>query len=473
MKKYSVIFRFLLNTMILISLLIFSGFAISNFIYLDNWARIISILSLILLLYHLITFYFLRYSYTDFRIWFIILINLFMFGRVYLIGFNHGDNIFWDLLSRYPDELLYTSSLFVLCSLQGLFTGITLSNRKSINKGNNFLNKFNNNELSYAVYLTGLIMVVFSFPFQFLTDITKVQQAQSSSSYLSVSTQSGVVDDFAILFIPGALFIISSKFFKKKTILLIITLIISYLLIIMILTGDRRSQVIAILSIAFCFVRTYNIKISFLKMILYALVGGLLLNILSVIRNIRTSNLTDISGFIQEYGDLIVSNNPFYETLSEFGLTLISLVGVIENIPTNVPFQYGFGFYGAIPSVLPIGWIFGDFFKSVSISRTINEIEGYPVGGSLLGDLYANFGWVSIAIIIIVGYFITKLFSIPNTNTAYYQARHFALFFILINLARSSFYEIFRPTVMVFLIPILIMFILYNLHLRKSSNKII
>src|SRR5690625_3370093 len=111
MKRYSVIFRLLLNVFILISLLIFSNLSISSFINLDNWARIITILSLTLLLYHLIIFYFLKYYFTDFRIWFIILINLFMFGRVYLLGFNQGEDIFWDLLNRYPDELLYTSCL--------------------------------------------------------------------------------------------------------------------------------------------------------------------------------------------------------------------------------------------------------------------------------------------------------------------------------------------------------------------------
>ncbi|AYE52409.1 oligosaccharide repeat unit polymerase [Priestia megaterium NCT-2] len=461
------ILRTLLNISILLFLLIFSYFTWNNINYINSWAKIISSISILLISYHLLVFYFLKITYTDFRLWFIVLSNLFMFGRVYLIAYNLNDNIFWDLLDRYPKDLLYNSGLFVLCCIHSLFIGFTMVSvsESQSNKQIFFLENIKEENLRVLLYNTGFIMVLFSFSFRIMEDFTTIRQAQSSGSYSSLSTSSGFTDDFAMMFIPGIVYMICSQNLKRKTNLLILTLIIAYFVTVMILTGDRRYPVTSIIAVVLCYMAVYNIKFSFRKSLSYLIGGSLLLNFLAIIRDIRASSLTSPSAFFGEYWNILLTNNPIYETLAEFGLSFVSLVGAMKNIPDVLPYQNGLGFYGAIPSLLPIGWLYGGFFQKVSISRTINNIEQYPVGASFFSEFYANFGWLSVGLVIIFGFVIAKIFVInSDKNKNYYIAKHFALFYIIINLVRSSFFEIFRPTMMVYFLPLIIMYVIYDKH---------
>lgn len=458
-KKY--IGLIFINITILISLTIFSFSTVNKTNYIFNWANIITTLSLILLAYHLIIFYKLKVNYSDFSLWFILLSNVFMFSRVYLIAFNLNEDIFWDLLSRYPESLLYETGLIVLCILQGIFTGLTLQKKSKKINNSIFLMKLEKRDLKKGLYNTGLILLLISLPFRLFIDINNIFHAQSASSYSSVSVQSGIVDDISLLFVPGIIYILSSKKKSKKKYLFMLTIVISYFIGIMILTGDRRYPVTAIIAFVLCYMETFNRKMSLRKIVLYLLSGSFLLNVLSVIRNIRSENLTSVYDFFSTYGKIILTNNPILETLSEFGLSFVSVVGVVKNIPEVIPFQKGLSFFGALPSVFPVGWLLGDFFQKVSISRLINNIEDYPVGATIIGDLYANFGWLSIFIGIIVGIVLAKMFQLNNNRIVEYQrANYFSLFYILINLVRSSFFEMVRPTILVYIIPLGILYIL-------------
>lgn len=218
---YIVALRMIINVLILFSLLIFTYFTWNYPKYIDSWAEIITTISIVLLFYHVIYLVRMNIKLTDFRIWFIVFLNLFMFGRVYLIAFNLDNNLFWDLLSLFPDELLYISALYVLCSIQGIFIGFTIGGVNSISQLNilDKINSINKISLSTLIYKIGVILLLFATPFQLLEDFMKIRQAQTSSSYLAVTTQSGFIDDFAILFTPGIVFMIASQKLGRKKLL--------------------------------------------------------------------------------------------------------------------------------------------------------------------------------------------------------------------------------------------------------------
>ncbi|GAB1475508.1 hypothetical protein MASR2M70_03400 [Bacillota bacterium] len=93
------------------------------------------------------------------------------------------------------------------------------------------------------------------------------------------------------------------------------------------------------------------------------------------------------------------------------------------------------------------------------------------MGASIIGDLYGNFGWFSLIMAIIFGAITSKIFKFGNNEeNRLYCAKYYSLFYILINLVRASFFEIFRPAFMVYFVPILIMWLLEKSNKAKHKN---
>lgn len=74
----------LLNYLILLLLSIFAWLQWGESYDSTTWSRFITAISLILLGYQLLYLKIKKVSFYDFRIWYMILSNLFMFGRIYV-----------------------------------------------------------------------------------------------------------------------------------------------------------------------------------------------------------------------------------------------------------------------------------------------------------------------------------------------------------------------------------------------------
>ena len=302
---------------------------------------------------------------------------------------------------------------------------------------------------------------------QVITDLYAIKSVQSTGSYSSIQVTSGLVEDFAIIFVPAVVYILISKQLEKKIARWLFIVIICYFIIEMILTGDRRYQIIGCIVVSLCYLKTYSDKILSVRTILIIFVAFLGLNIIYQLRKVRGGNLTGIVDFVQGMISDWGNSNILLETLKEFGVSFYSVVGIVKNIPSVIGFQKGLGFYGAIPSILPIGFIAGDFFRKVSISNTINAMEGRPMGATLIGDFYANFGWISIPLVILFGFFIMRMLLLHRNDQNYVQANYFSMMYIFMNLIRSSFYEIVRPAFVVLILP---MFVLYLIKRKSDKN---
>ncbi|OAI88723.1 hypothetical protein AYO36_00875 [Exiguobacterium sp. KKBO11] len=466
---------FFLNLCMLLFLILIAYINVNNYTFVENWTFNISALATLLLFFQVIQLRFLKCKYYDFRIWFTLLMYLFFFGRVFLEGFNVQGEVFWDLMKRYPQYLMSNVSLYILCYIQAIFWGLIIYTKINIEQDqkkmtNTFTNKFigwnTEDEVNDLLFKAGILITLLSAPFKVYVDLQDIIAAQSSGMYYSLTEKTGVAKDFALLLVPGIIaLIVAGKKHKNKKMLSVLIVSIVYFATTMILTGDRRYAVTAIISIVLSFMVVNRVKINYLKLIPLTILSLMFLNILSEIRKIRLNGLSDIFSFFSNGNFDIFSTQVIYETFSEFGLSFFSVVAVYKSIPQDIDYLYGISFIGSLVSLLPVGFLFRDFFSIVSISRQVNVLPGnFPVGATLASDSYANFGWFSIIVVIFFGVILSKIFTTRNDfSKTYYLWRYFSLFYILINLIRSSFFEIVRPTFLIFIIPVLIIKVLKNI----------
>lgn len=463
------VFFMLLHFAILVFLVLFSYVTWDNYNVINNWPKEVSNLAILLLVLQLLSFRFKKVGYTDFKLCFIGLSYLFMFGRVFLHAYGLDEGIFWNLITRYSPVHMYHAGMFILCSIQSLFIGFILSDDKKKTKGKAIeIWKEPKNDL---IYKTGLILLIFSAPFRLFADIRWIVQAQTSGSYSALTANIGLVQHFAMLTVPAIIYIIASGKVSRQLAFIILSAMSTYFIFLMILTGDRRYPVTAIIALLLFYIKLYDIKMKLSKIVVLGFGTMIFLNILTIIRNVRLGQLMGIGDFFKTYGtDILFNMSTLYETLAEFGLSFFSVVHVFKYVPEHISYKYGFTFVGSVPSILPIGWLFRDFFSKMSISGMINPIEGAPVGATLIGDLYANFGWLSVVAGIVVGFFASRIFKINSSkNNRLECAKYYSLFFVLINLLRATFIEIFRPAIMVYYIPLFIMWVLKKSNFRNVS----
>lgn len=474
-KSYKHVIYQLLNVFVLLTLICYSYITWGNTVVHDKWSLNLAIISLMLLVYQIIMFKPFGFKFIEFRTWFILLSYLFMFGRVYLHGFDMDENMYWDLSLYYPGSIMFKSGLIILCSLQSLFIGFSHPKRNSETKEERllWLKGYKMEDVSKLVFRMGILLTCFTLPFRLFEDIRAVIVTQAAGSYSGLTNTTGFTDDIANLFVPGIIYIIvglcglkgNSKFGK-----IVLLIVIAYFIAHMVLTGDRRFQTTAIIAICLSYISVTGVKVNFFKMFILGAFGIFFLDILTTIGSIRLGNLSSMSDFFSYYLQNNKENSVIYSTLSGFGLTFFSVVGIVNTIPSILPYQWGLSFYGAIPSLLPIGWLFGDFFRQVSITNVVNKITGYPVGASLIGDSYANFGILSIFFLIIFGRVLTKIFQFKAGNSLLI-AKYYSLFYILINLVRGSFFESFRSAFVVYFIPLIIIAFIKSGEKRKTEKR--
>lgn len=434
--------------------------------FISKWEIFISINSILLLIYQIVLMRIRKIKIIDFRFIFIILTHMFLFGQIYLIALNMESLLFYNVIQRYPSTLIFKASIYGLAYTQFIFSGMVCTiNPSKLNSDNDTSIKSVSKK---AMFFTGSVIILLAIPFRLYVDIISIIHTNDSGIYTGSIGFSGISTDVAILLVPGLIFIIFSKKLSRKKTFWFIAAFLVYSLIIMILTGDRRYSVTGIMAIILAYIANYEKKIPIKKFFFYVFLLLISLNFLAIIRTIRVSQIVGIFEFFDYYGSDIISLNPIFETLNEFGSTVLTIAFPMKHFPSNFSYLRGLSFYGSIPSILPLGPILGDFFTQVAFTtEVLNQIEGYPAGGSLPGDLYANFGLVGLPIAFVFGHILNRIFIVrKNSMHQYDLAIYYSLFFILINLIRATFIEVLRNSIIVFIIP----YVIYNIYINRKTT---
>lgn len=409
----------------------------------------------------------LRIKISDFRIAFIMLANLFMFGRVWLNYLSMDEDIYWVLNKYFSAVSMQKTSVFCCCCIQALFVGLLFFDKKQqtnvveteadyvTNKG--------------ALYATGIVLLIIAIPCRLMADLTSIITTHATGNYNSIASTTGVIDDFANLLIPAVLCLVISKPRLKTGILVSVVL---YFLAIMSMTGDRRYYTAGIVALGAFFLSDSRKKKGvkhILRIVCLGFVALFFLNFLEILQQSRLGGLGTVTEFIAEYGLKIFDlSGLFIKVLTEFGISFYSVVAVVENVPTIVPFQYGITLLKTLPSILPIGFLFGDMFDSANPSYAINAYTKLPVGATVFGDLYVNFGLFAVLGCIILGCVINRIIKTHfRIEKGINQVIYFTGYYILINLIRCSIFEAYRGILWGTLIPLFI----YNCFLKKTRRR--
>jgi len=451
----------LVNMMFIIILIFFTFFPSNK--YTTDWSRTISLLSFLMIGIQLYSLNILGYKFYEFQYIFLVLSYIFFFGRIWLQYFKLDIDIFWVLHKYYNLSIMYNTGIYVIFCIEFLFLGMIVKTHCY-----NFVNLNIEDIDNISIFYTGITLLIIAVPCRLYTDAYSIFTTSASGSINSIISPTGLVDDLAYLLIPGIICIMEAKS-KQKTWIFISVIV--YFIIIITKTGDRRYYVAGILALLAYYLLTENKhkkKKYILKIGILIILIAIFLNFLEIIRDIRIGGLVSFSSFIKNYGfNVLKLNNLIWNVLAEFGISFFSVVAVIENVPLYIPFQLGSTFIKSIPSVLPIGNLVGDYFRNASPSTIINEYTGLPVGSTLFGDLFVNFSYYGIFSCFITGIILSKIFNKKKIiNNDLKRVLYYSQFYVLINLIRSSFFEIVRPFIWCTIIPIMV----YNIYNIKKKS---
>lgn len=412
-----------------------------------------------LIIIQIICFKIKKVSIYDLGLWFIIISYLFMFGFIIIDVFNLQSSLIWNPIKYYSYDELYKAYSFAILSLSSFSLGYLLiyDNKTSINK-----EEFTKEPINKKMYISGILLLVIGTMSKLVNDLKIIIATQGANSYTAYSTAvgSGILDDLACLCLPGLFFIFYSGCISEKKKKRLFFIFLTYFVVMMMLTGSRKVQFFSILSLAlgysFSNMRKKNDKFIY-RIVVGTILSIILVNILIIIRNNRFELSTIIPTFIDNLMSLNLFKNILGEVLAETGITILSIASIIRIVPNFMPFQYGLTFIRTIPSVLPIGWLIGDFFLKASSTNVINSYTKIPVGSSFIGDLYWNWGYAGgIIAAFVFGGIISKFLKIDKINKRFGYALYFSYFSQLIILVRAELFDIFRPLFIIWIVALII-----------------
>ena len=392
-------------------------------------------------------FYSKRLPIYDIGLCYIIISYAFMFGFVFMDKFNMKTMLVWSPRSFFTEKELYDACCFAILSLALISSGYLLG----CNSKNYLLHKRIGQEpVDESMYTLGILLIGIGGIAHIINDGRVVMTLQAANSYSAFSETAsvGLLDDLAYLLLPGYFFALYSGKMKKHSKVILTGGILAYLFVLMTLTGSRKTQLFSIMSVLLAFaVDNRSKKNKLIKTIAIAAMGYVLITALIVIRESRFNLKDVVPTLIESVTSFNMIKILGAEIFAETGITLLSVAQIMKNVPSIFPYEWGATFVRAIPSIFPIGWLVGDFFNKGSSTFVINQYTGIPVGSSLIGDLYWNWGMIGG---IVVSFLIGLLFAMATRvllkkNLRANYALYFSLFSQMIMLVRAEMIDIIRP----------------------------
>lgn len=417
-----------------------------------------------------------RAGLTDAALWFVVLANLFMFGHVFLKGFGLTSTLEWDPSVRFEEWAKSIATAYAALAIAGISTAAVLY--KAVVNGRvpaAHLKKKREGADCSLMWTMGLCCIVIGSVAGIWSSAAIISAAQKAGTYeiFTAANVSGPADDLAFLIVPGACLMLASKRLSWKRAGLLTLGIVLYYCLVMMLSGSRKMQSFALIAVVLCYVYCYfRTRMKTRDYVLLLVVGLLFLNLMFVIRDERTSLSSVPSTYLLSLVNPASWAGLLGETFAESGLTFYSLAGIVQTVPAVFPYELGMTFVKTFPSALPIGWLVGDFFDSAASTYVINRYVGVPVGASLIGDFYWNWGFAGgVAFSVAFGFLIAwtqeKLLR-TRPGVAFY----FCLFSVLEVGVRSGVFELFRPLVVALLLPGIVFFLLVRGNRKESSVKV-
>lgn len=397
---------------------------------------------------------------------FIILVHIFHFGNYYIKALGKEE---FFLFENWWEEGIFEKArmgLYALMAVQGLHIGILINKVRVKNMaGYKYEKEYTEDQKAAAIRFVGGALLLISAPFRLMWDYRAI--TANTGIYQGVATSGGLIDDLQVLFIPALICFMYGNMKNKKFNKVLFFVYIIGAVFVMTSSGARRQYITGIVAMFVFYYNTYmkgQKKKNIFTYILLGLSGVVLLNILYLIRSYRKTAL-GVGTIIFEHIDELFSLNFIWETIAEFGITGNALLYAMRHFPQRIPFQLGRTYLYSAIYIAPVGWIIK---LKASVGGMLYSITGNAVGGSVLADLFANFGWYSVFFAIIVGFVIAKISETKGYGIK--SATGYAVGSIILSYARGGLLETLRPVVIVIVVMYFGCKLYFEILERKGSN---
>lgn len=374
----------------------------------EIWVKVLAIFSVFLFGVDTAFFMILRKKLFSVAYIFVALSFLFHIGQVILHAFFEDYNyIITDCLKMYPQELTRNALFFSINIIQIVTFFILLSTdtkRKRESRRPRF-NKINNEQIR----IIGWILFIITVPMKFVYIKTAISVVQDDTYVSStVAGFSGIYIQISNFCIISFVILLLAYSYNKIMQIIILGFGVSFFVWSM-LSGGRIYSVISILILFLCYINTNNISSK--KIVLIVAFGVLLLQLITSITYIRTTHDFNIISLIQYAFN--PANNFILKTLDEFGGTVATVIFTFDEVPRYVDFHKGLSY---IKAWMLVGLNINGVLEQISreVAYTLILSRKFNLGGSYIGELYYNFGYLGYVFSPVIGLFIGKLSEISD-----------------------------------------------------------
>ena len=356
---------------------------------------------------------------------FSILVWIFHFGYFPLYVFNLEENIFVNDLLKY--SFLEAKDGYIICLIFyfSLNIGISLTAKQQFvsKKKKIFSDSFSKKLFSLWAILT-IPYLIYTFYLLKLDGYTMVRE----------NTVGGILSYVFLLYYVLSILVFYDTLTKRKF-FWSFNIIVIYGL--QIFTGQRFDSVC--MEVVLFLILLTNIKLKKRTYFFLILIGIITMYIMSTVGKYRFDNalmfkkIFDFDNYID-----FLKNNPLMTTLGDFGGTFTSVMA-LTNRNNNLDYLYGGTYFVSLFRIIPsMHRIFPEKFSYFVLILPI-ENQG-SLGGSLIGEAYANIGYFGFIIMLIYGIMIGKLYSYSEkikSNDLLMYCWSYILFLEMLNLVRG------------------------------------
>ena len=385
-------------------IIIVTGFLCKDNFNLITWLIIIETLLIVLFIKK-------NNSLISVGVIFIILTVLFHCGESFIVTFGINNPYYHrTVIAESIGYEFIDSELYVLVSMFFWGNGYFIwsnKNRYKVVKNTNIDEEF---ALNYIKKIAIIILAISIIPLLYI-DIIKLITLKNGGYMQTYDVyKTGFVKYINLIarFARPAILLLIFSYKNKPKNSRLVLIISSIYFIIMMFSGDRGTNIIYMIGNLFIYYK-YVQKVKLKTIIIYIVLGYLLLGIISSISMFRYSELS-LNSFIKVF-NFRSSDGIIYSCLREFGGTMRTLVYAMRFIPEYRNYNYGLTYFISFLNIFPkLSTSFANrFIDSFGYIYAFPAKFQYSLGGSYLGELYFNFGWIGSILTFFIGLFIGKI----------------------------------------------------------------
>ena len=398
---------------------------------------------------------------------FLVISYIFHISRLLIeVIFNYKDNIQPQYLSWFSfndvkySVLFYMVCTFFYCLGIVIYAFYDKKPHKKI-KENKYLFCSKN-----MFMLIAIVLLVIGIIPRMMIDINSLIM-RINGNYLSVYSLdlSGKGGLASLVYTAILMIVYAVEDRKKANIIIFISFFWEIIVMFSGMRFDAISFIIALLYIYF----TKEKKIMIKDLIKYFILLFFILVLINTIRNLRTDAFS-ISIFIKTFIEQILKN-PIIEMFAEMGSSLLSVILPYKFVPKNVSYGYGLTYIKTILSLIPK---IGNIMDLKEVQYMTLMPFNWAVGGSWIGEIYYNFGWIGAIFCGIIGYIVCSIDILIKRVKNNYFACLFCFPFMtsIIKFVRSYFY-LFRLCFIHIIVILFIWLVMTYLVNNERTIKII